>query len=193
MTSQKILIIDDSKVIRMQVKEMLPKGNIEVLEASDGIEGLELMHREFPTLVLLDFFMPRMNGGEVVQTIQAHPKLKTLPVVLMSGRREEVEQQIPDLMEHFEFVGKPFEQPVLVKAIKSAMAKAKSRQTSSTPQNAPSKLPAVAPDAGVNALIQSLQSEVRGLRQENTVLRTEVDGLKKQVNQILMFIRQRMK
>ena len=43
MASQKILVIDDSKVIRMRVREMLPSGNIEVLEAKDGLEGLNLI------------------------------------------------------------------------------------------------------------------------------------------------------
>lgn len=199
MASQKILIIDDSKTIRMQVRDMLPKGNVEVLEAGDGVEGLELIHREAPNLVLLDFFMPRMNGWEVVEKLKTHPRLKALPIVLMSGRREDVEQQIPNLVD-YEFIGKPFEQPILVQAIKSAMIKAKSRQQPATPPSpspasgTPVK-PVEAGAASVNsqALIQSLQAEVRSLRQENAALRTEFDSLKKQVSQILMFMRQKAK
>ncbi|HEY9664778.1 MAG TPA: response regulator [Allocoleopsis sp.] len=204
MTSQKILIIDDSKTIRMQVKDMLPKANIEVLEAGDGVEGLELIHRETPNLVLLDFFMPRMNGWEVVEKLQTHPnpKFKALPIVLMSGRREDVEQQIPNMLEHFEFIGKPFEQPILVQAIKSAMVKAKSRQQTTTPapvapsnvKSTPANLGSTgATAANSQALIQALQAEVRSLRQENVALRTEFEGLKKQVGQILAFMRQKAK
>ncbi|MBF2080297.1 MAG: response regulator, partial [Synechococcales cyanobacterium T60_A2020_003] len=61
MANQKILIVDDSKVIRMQVQEMLPKSNVEILEAKDGVEGMELVQQNHPNLILLDFFMPRMN------------------------------------------------------------------------------------------------------------------------------------
>jgi two-component system response regulator len=48
--THKILVIDDSKVIRMRVREMLPAGNFEVLEAKDGIEGLNLIQQERPNL-----------------------------------------------------------------------------------------------------------------------------------------------
>jgi CheY-like chemotaxis protein len=55
MASQKVLIVDDGKTIRMQVREMLPKGTFEVLEAKDGLEGLNLIRQERPNLILLDF------------------------------------------------------------------------------------------------------------------------------------------
>ena len=128
MANQKVLIVDDSKAMRMQVREMLPKGSFEVLEAADGMEGLEVINREALSLILIDFFMPRMNGWEVVQKLSDHPRFKNIPVVMMSGRREDVEQAVPEQFSYFEFVGKPFEQPLLVQAIKAAMAKARVRQ-----------------------------------------------------------------
>ncbi|MBD3885542.1 response regulator [Phormidium tenue FACHB-886] len=210
MASQKVLIVDDSKVIRMQVREMLPKGSFEVLEAGDGIEGLEVINRESLSLILIDFFMPRMNGWEVVQKLQDHPKHKSVPIVMMSGRREEVEQAARDQFNYFEFVSKPFEQPSLVQAIKGAMAKARSRQQAVQPTRQPvgqstgqpSGQPAIsiakpaspiASSTSANPDIQTLQAELRSLRQENTQLRTEVDTLKTQVAQIMAFIRQRLK
>ncbi len=214
MANQKVLIVDDSKSIRMQVREMLPKGSFEVLEAADGMEGLEMINREALSLILIDFFMPRMNGWEVVQKLSDHPKFKNIPVVMMSGRREDVEQAVPEQFSYFEFVGKPFEQPLLVQAIKAAMAKARSRQQSAQASGQPqvvtqvtqptgqavtqlaaqtAKPANVAVPAGANADLQTLQAEMRSLRQENTQLRTEVDSLKKQVTQIMTFIRQRMK
>lgn len=207
MASQKILIVDDSKTIRMQVKEMLPKGNFEILEAQDGVEGLDLINQEYPTLVLLDFFMPRMNGWEVLQKIQTNPKLKNIPVVMMSGRREDVEQTVPELFDYFEFVGKPFEQTILVKAIKSAMAKARSRQqvlggvkpveqaASTKPTDAAGAIAATATNLPSPNLheIYALKAEINRLSQENVKLKTDVEGLQKQINQILLFIRQRMK
>ena len=220
MANQKVLIVDDSKAIRMQVREMLPKGSFEVLEAADGMEGLEVINREALSLILIDFFMPRMNGWEVVQKLSDHPKFKNIPVVMMSGRREDVEQAVPDQFSYFEFVGKPFEQPLLVQAIKAAMAKARSRQqstlaSSQSGQPAQAAAPSVGQPAAqttpqpaiaavisaattpvslnANVDLQALQTEMRSLRQENTQLRTEVDSLKKQVAQIMTFIRQRMK
>lgn len=206
MPNQKVLIVDDSKAIRMQVREMLPKGSFEVLEAQDGIEGLDLIQRETPTLVLLDFFMPQMNGWEVLDRLRLNPRLSHIPIVMMSGRKEEVEQQIPDLFDYFEFISKPFEQAHLIQAIKSAMVKARNRQQGISPKKAqgagamstrsmatPSASAPPQTPASEDLSIAALKSELEALRQENQRLRADVGNLQKQVSQILTFIRQRLK
>jgi len=141
MAIPKILIVDDSKTIRMQIVDMLPKGTFNVVEAKDGAEGLMLIVQERPNLILLDFFMPRMNGWEVVQKIQADPALKSIPVVMMSGRREDVEKTVPELFNYFEFISKPFQQATLFKAIQTASSKAKTRHL---PPVTPPSTPTVA-------------------------------------------------
>lgn len=194
MASLKILIVDDSKTIRMQVRDMLPRGSYEVIEARDGVEGLHVIRQERPNLVLLDFFMPRMNGWEVVQTIQADPRLKSIPIVMMSGRREDVEKTVPELFDYFEFVGKPFGQSHLFNAIRSATAKAKDRQeVAAIPMRSPAEVedaPAVAPNG--TAELQQLKAEVQQLRNQNARLRTEVETLKKQMAQVVALVRQKL-
>ena len=63
--SQRILVIDDSKIIRMRVKDMLPSDNVQILEARDGQEGLDLIHSKLPQLIILDFLLPKKKwlGG----------------------------------------------------------------------------------------------------------------------------------
>ena len=122
--THKILVIDDSKVIRMRVKDMLPEGNFEVIEAKNGLEGFNLINTEHPNLIMLDFLLPKMSGWEVYQEIQKRPELKAIPLVLMSGRKEEVTEKLPEPFELFSFIEKPFDQKQLINAIKDAMAKA---------------------------------------------------------------------
>jgi len=123
--SHKILVIDDSKVIQKTVKSMLPPGNFEVLEAKDGEEGLKRIRQDKPSLIMLDFLLPKKSGWEVFQEIQASSDLRAIPLLLMSGRKEEVTEKIPEPFEYFEFIGKPFEKKQLIDAIKTAMAKSK--------------------------------------------------------------------
>ncbi len=129
MAAYKILIVDDSRAIRLQVRDMLPQGNFEVSEAGDGVEALDLIRQDVPHLVLLDFFMPRMNGWEVLLRIQHQPDWQMIPIVVMTGRREEAEAKVPEMFRHFEFIEKPFDQKTLITAVRSAMAKAKQRQS----------------------------------------------------------------
>jgi CheY-like chemotaxis protein len=178
--SHKVLVIDDSAVIRNMVRDMLPKGNFEVLEAKDGVQGITLVRQERPTLIMLDFLLPRMSGWEVFQQIQAQADLQSIPLVLMSGRKEEVTEKIQEPFEYFEFVQKPFDQKQLIEAIKLAMAKAKRR-------------PAVAAPSGPASGGAGGGADVAALAAKVAKLQGEVDALKKQQAQILAFIKSKLK
>lgn len=183
MATHKILVIDDSRVIRNMVRDMLPKGNFQVLEAKDGVEGLNTINQERPNLIMLDFLLPRMSGWEVFQQIQAQPDLRA-PLVLMSGRKEEVTEKIPEPFEYFEFIEKPFEQKELVNAIKSAMAKFKK-----WPQPVTASV-----SAGVSAAeAASSAAEVEALKQKVEKMETDIDLIKEQMAQMLNFIKQKLK
>jgi CheY-like chemotaxis protein len=123
--TSKILVIDDSRVIRKTVRDMLPDGDFEVIEAKDGVEGINLVSSEHPSLIMLDFILPKMSGWEVFQQIQASPELQKIPLVLMSGKKEEVTSKISEPFEFFEFIEKPFDRVVLAEAIRIAMTKAR--------------------------------------------------------------------
>ncbi|HEY9885172.1 MAG TPA: response regulator [Thermosynechococcaceae cyanobacterium] len=182
MASHKILVIDDSNVIRNMVRDMLPKGNFEVLEAKDGVQGLNLIRQERPNLIMLDFLLPRLSGWEVYQQIQLQHDLQAIPLVLMSGRKEEVTEKLQEPFEYFEFVQKPFDQKELIDAIKAAMAKSKRRPAAVAPTPVATPSAAAAPAGDIEALNEKIVK-----------MQAEIDGLKKQMSQILNFIRQKLK
>jgi CheY-like chemotaxis protein len=122
-TTNKILVIDDSRVIRKTVRDMLPEGDFEVIEAKDGLEGINFIEKERPALIMLDFILPKMSGWDVFQQIQSNPDYQKIPLVLMSGKKEEVTSKIPEPFEFFEFIEKPFDKVVLAEAIRVAMVK----------------------------------------------------------------------
>ncbi len=186
MTNHKILVIDDSRVIRMRVRDMLPQGNFDVVEAQDGVEGMDAIRSQKPNLIMLDFLLPRMSGWEVFQEIQANPELQHIPLVLMSGRKEEVTEKITEPFEYFEFIQKPFEQKELIGAIKAAMVKArKPRRTAvATPAAAAET---TSDGASISpAEFQALQAQVKQLQ-------GEVAQLKGQLGKVLAFIKQKLK
>jgi two-component system response regulator len=122
-----------------------------------------------------------MSGWEVFQHIQNQPDLQSIPLVLMSGRREEVAEKISEPFEFFEFIEKPFEQKQLIEAIKSAMAKSRLPRPQAT-----SVTPATASSPNDSAEIQALQQKVERMQ-------AEIDMLKKQMAQLLNFIKQKLK
>ncbi len=85
-TKKKIVVIDDEPDISFFIKASLESaGMFEVWTAEDGQKGLEICLREKPDLILLDFIMPKLNGYEVVQSLQRNPDTKKIPIVLTSG------------------------------------------------------------------------------------------------------------
>lgn len=191
--ANKILVIDDTTVVRVKVREMLPPGNFEVLEAKDGLEGYNLILNEKVSLIMLDFILPKMSGWEVFQKIQANPELKKIPLVIMSGRKEEVTEKIPEPFEYFEFLNKPFDQRQLISAIKSAMAKAtkKVRPETNTPGIIPLQKEPVSAKPGSTESISS--AEIQALNEKIAKMQTEIDSLKKQLTQVVTFIKQKIK
>lgn len=187
MASHKILVIDDSKVIQKTVKSMLPPGNFEVLEAKDGEEGLNKIRQDKPSLIMLDFLLPKKSGWEVFQEIQANDDLRAIPLLLMSGRKEEVTEKISEPFEYFEFIGKPFEKKQLIDAIKSAMAKSKKPRAGG---GAPK---AAAAATKATATVAAGGDDVAALKAQMAQMQSEIDTLKKQLNQILTFIKQKLK
>jgi len=207
--SNKILVIDDTTVVRVKVREMLPPGNFEVLEAKDGLEGYNLILREKVSLIMLDFLLPKMSGWEVFQKVQAQADLRKIPLVIMSGRKEEVTEKILEPFKYFEFLGKPFDQKQLVGAIKSAMAKAKLPREDVAAQPAPVQTPvAVQTTVQASVAVQttkeeisagelvnqaSLVAEIKLLQEKTTKMQTEIESLKKQLTQVVTFVKQKIK
>jgi CheY-like chemotaxis protein/uncharacterized small protein (DUF1192 family) len=214
--SNKILVIDDTTVVRVKVREMLPPGNFEVLEAKDGVEGLNFIRQEKLSLIMLDFLLPKMSGWEVFQQIQAHPELRKIPLVIMSGRKEEVTEKIPAPFEYFEFLGKPFDKKQLVDAIKSAMAKAKlprqepvlvgataknGASTVTTSSTAAIAEPATVAKTSIESPSSAKQTnaeaaslaEITALNEKIVKMQAEIEGLKKQLAQVVTFIKQKVK
>lgn len=219
--SNKILVIDDTTVVRVKVREMLPPGNFDVIEAKDGLEGLNFIRQEKLSLIMLDFILPKISGWEVFQQVQAHPDFRKIPLVIMSGRKEEVTEKIPEPFEYFEFLGKPFDQKQLIGAIKSAMAKAKlprpeavsvaavaakngtvsaSTATNGTAASTATKETVTAsttasiptPVVTTEAETTSL-AEINALNEKIAKMQAEIEGLKKQLAQVVTFIKQKIK
>ncbi|MGK7933904.1 MAG: response regulator [Microcystaceae cyanobacterium] len=183
MSSHKILVIDDSRVIRMRVRDMLPANNFEIIEAKDGLEGYNLMRSEQPNLIMLDFLLPKMSGWEVFQEIQKEFSLKQIPLVLMSGRKEEVVEKIPEPFKDFAFVEKPFEKGQLVAAIKEAMAKA--------PKDLRPPVSAQKPESTASDTA-SMMAEIESLKKQVATMNKEMTTMKKNMAQLVKFIKQKL-
>lgn len=86
---RKILVVDDSETIRLQVSRALENAGFEVVEAGDGVEGLERAAEGNFSLVLLDVNMPRMSGLDMLEKLRAEPKTEKTPVLVLTTEAQQ--------------------------------------------------------------------------------------------------------
>ncbi len=83
------MIVDDSRAMRMMVGKIVCGLGYQTLEAGDGVEALEVLaSSETPTLILVDWNMPRMNGLELVQQLRAQPRFRATTIVMVTTETE---------------------------------------------------------------------------------------------------------
>jgi CheY-like chemotaxis protein len=81
---KKILVIDDDQIFRDLIANGVDKTQYEVTTAADGIEGMEVLEKATPDLILLDVMMPRMNGVEFLEKMKEKGD-KQVPVIITSN------------------------------------------------------------------------------------------------------------
>lgn len=191
MSANKILVIDDSRVIRNMVRDMLPPSHFDVLEAADGIKGLEMIQQQKPWMIMLDFLLPRMSGFEVYEALQQSPELNRIPLVLMSGRKEEVTSKIAEPFEdkYLVFIEKPFEQKELITAIKRAIALAQKRPPASVIHSIASTSDVAVQEKADDNLVKRIEE----LEAKQKLLEQQVGAQQKQFQQLVDFIKKKLK
>jgi len=81
----KILIIEDNKQNMYLLTFLLEKSGYEVIQAIDGRQGIEMVEKHRPTLVLLDIQLPVMNGYEVARELKSNPGFDLMPIIAVTS------------------------------------------------------------------------------------------------------------
>ncbi len=87
----KILIVDDNDVIRETYVQVFKQKGFDVLSAIDGVEGVDFATKEIPNVILTGIIMPRMDGFQLIKTLQENVQTREIPIAIIShlGREED--------------------------------------------------------------------------------------------------------
>ena len=86
---QKVLVIDDDSSLRRQLRFRLEKReNLIVIEAENGLNGLEMASEHGPDLIILDWMMPDIQGPEVLDQLRNNDKTRDIPVLMLTGKNK---------------------------------------------------------------------------------------------------------
>lgn len=112
--SEHILVVDDEPDISAMVAYHLAREGYRVRTAATGTEGLEAIELERPDLVVLDLMLPEMSGLDLLRELRSRAELESLPVILLTARKEESDRVEGLTLGADDYVSKPFSPQELV-------------------------------------------------------------------------------
>jgi chemosensory pili system protein ChpA (sensor histidine kinase/response regulator) len=117
-----VMVVDDSVTMRKVTGRVLERHNFEVGTAKDGLDALERMVERVPDLMLLDIEMPRMDGYELATAMKAEPRLRDVPIIMITSRTGEKHRQRAMEIGVNRYLGKPYQEHELLRNVFELLA-----------------------------------------------------------------------
>jgi chemosensory pili system protein ChpA (sensor histidine kinase/response regulator) len=113
-----ILVVDDSITVRRVTQRLLKREGYRVVLAADGLQALERLQEELPTVVLSDIEMPRMDGFDLARNIRSDERLRDLPIIMITSRIAEKHREHARELGVDHYLGKPYSEEELLGLIR---------------------------------------------------------------------------
>jgi len=94
MAVTKVLLVEDSKFLRVASERALSKAGYEVSTAADGAEALQVANDKLPDIILLDMMLPKISGTEVLKALKANPATMDIPVIVLTSLSQRNEEKL---------------------------------------------------------------------------------------------------
>ncbi|MDX2298803.1 MAG: Hpt domain-containing protein [Xanthomonadaceae bacterium] len=112
-----VMVVDDSITMRKVTSRVLERQNYEVLTAKDGVDALEKLVEHLPDIMLLDVEMPRMDGYELATHMRNDPRLRHIPIIMITSRTGEKHRQRAFEIGVNRYLGKPYQEAELLRNV----------------------------------------------------------------------------
>ncbi|OUL99721.1 hybrid sensor histidine kinase/response regulator [Variovorax sp. JS1663] len=113
-----VLVVDDSITVRRVTQRLLQREGYRVALAADGLQALERLQQERPTVVLSDIEMPRMDGFDLARNIRADASLADLPIIMITSRIAEKHHDHARALGVNHYLGKPYSEEELLRLVR---------------------------------------------------------------------------
>jgi twitching motility two-component system response regulator PilH len=118
----RVLIVDDSPTEIKKISQILSRSGYQVLTAETGEEGIEMVKRESPDVVLMDIVMPGLNGFQATRQLSRDPETQSIPVIIVTTKDQETDRLWGQRQGAKGYLTKPVNDKVLIDTIKSVLA-----------------------------------------------------------------------
>ncbi|HNX91384.1 MAG TPA: response regulator [Candidatus Omnitrophota bacterium] len=120
----KIHVIDDEKDLAGAIKDFLESRDFDVDMAHNGRDGLEMIRKDKPDLVILDVMMPLMDGRDVLSALKKDDTTKHIPVIMLTAKDDQFDRDHGLELGAYEYITKPYDSVILLRQVKNILSKA---------------------------------------------------------------------
>lgn len=114
----RILIVDDSPTETFRFREILARHGYDIIEATNGADGVTIAKRELPDLVLMDVVMPEVNGFQATRQLSRTEETKQIPIIIVSTKDQATDLLWGKRQGAKEYLVKPVDETLLITTIK---------------------------------------------------------------------------
>jgi two-component system, OmpR family, response regulator VicR len=125
-STKMILCIEDEPEMIDLIRLILSRRGFEIRGANGGAEGLEIIRKEHPDLILLDLMMPEMDGWEVYQQMKADEATKDIPVIVVTAKAQSIDKVLGlHIAKVDDYIAKPFSPQELLASVDTVLGRKK--------------------------------------------------------------------
>jgi two-component system chemotaxis response regulator CheY len=117
-----ILTVDDSRTIREMLRTALSEAGMEVLQAEDGMHGLEMLENQTPDVIVTDINMPRLDGFGFIEAVRGNDQYRAIPILVLTTESMDEKKDRARRAGATGWIVKPFDPVKLVNAINRVAA-----------------------------------------------------------------------
>lgn len=104
----KVIVIDDEPFILMMIEDKLGKAGIEVVTLRESRNAMEIIKKDNPDLIILDWMMPEVSGIEICRLLKNDPDLSDIPIFMLTAKGQDSDEQIGLKCGVTRYITKPF-------------------------------------------------------------------------------------
>lgn len=113
----KVMVIDDEPFILMMIEDKLRRGGLEVVTLRESKNAVDVIRREMPDLIILDWMMPEISGISICKTIKTDPELAKIPVFMLTAKGQEDDEKLGIKCGVDRYITKPFSPRILLELV----------------------------------------------------------------------------
>jgi two-component system, OmpR family, alkaline phosphatase synthesis response regulator PhoP len=113
----KVMVIDDEPFILMMIEDKLKKANIAVITMRESRSAVEVIKREKPDLIILDWMMPEISGIDLCRILKSDPDLRDIPIFMLTAKGQDSDEQLGMRCGVTRYITKPFSPKALLEMV----------------------------------------------------------------------------